>query len=476
MNRSELLASLASCVGERHVLTASTDTAPFAEDWRRKYRGEPAAVVSPASTAEVAAVLQMATTHRIPVVTQGGNTGMSGGATPDGSGTQIVLSTRRLNRIRQTDALNDTIEVEAGVVLEAVQVAASEVGRLFPLALAAQGSCTIGGNLATNAGGTAVLRYGNARDLTLGLEVVTPDGRIWNGLRGLRKDNTGYDLKQLYIGSEGTLGVITAAVLKLFPPPAARRTAMLTLPSIDDAVQLLNRVRAELGPALTAFEVISAACVPVLQRHFPAMRWPFETLVPVVALIETSDHESEQHARDALAFVLEQALEDEVATDGVIGESVAQSRALWALREHLSEAQAQEGPHIKHDISVPISRVAAFVDAAVKNLQRRFPGARVAWFGHLGDGNLHFNVLAPVDTDPLAFCARQGDVNRLVHDLVHAHSGSISAEHGLGQLRRDENARYKDGVELALMQGVKQAFDPLGLMNPGKVLRPSSAG
>ncbi|QHE83462.1 FAD-binding oxidoreductase [Hydrogenophaga sp. BPS33] len=476
MNRSELLASLARCVGERHVLTTPTDTAPFSQDWRRKYRGEAAAVVSPASTAEVAAVLQLAHAQRIPVVTQGGNTGMSGGATPDGSGTQIVLSTRRLNRIRHVDALNDTIEVEAGVVLEAVQVAASEVGRLFPLALAAQGSCTIGGNLATNAGGTAVLRYGNARDLALGLEVVTPDGRIWNGLRGLRKDNTGYDLKQLYIGSEGTLGVITAAVLMLFPPPAARRTAMLTLPSIDNAVQLLNRVRAELGPALTAFEVISAACVPVLQRHFPAMRWPFETLVPVVALIETSDHESEAHARDTLAFVLEQALEDEIATDGVIGESVAQSRALWTLREHLSEAQALEGSHIKHDIAVPISRVAAFVDAAVKQLQRGFPGARMAWFGHLGDGNLHFNVLAPVDADPQAFCARQDEVNRLVHDLVQAHSGSISAEHGLGQLRRDESARYKDSVELALMQGVKQALDPLGLMNPGKVLGPMPEG
>jgi FAD/FMN-containing dehydrogenase len=476
MNRSELLASLASCVGERHVLHTPADLAAYTEDWRRKYRGKAAAVVSPGSTAEVAAVLRLVSAHRLPVVTQGGNTGMSGGATPDGSGTQIVLSTRRLNRIRRVDALNDTIEVEAGVVLEAVQVAASEVGRLFPLALAAQGSCTIGGNLATNAGGTAVLRYGNARDLTLGLEVVTPDGRIWNGLRGLRKDNTGYDLKQLYIGSEGTLGVITAAVLKLFPPPTARRTALLALPSVANAVDLLCRARAELGPALTAFEVISAACVPLLKRHFSAMRWPFDAPVPVVALVEMSDHESEAHARDVLESVLAQALESGIATDGVVGESVAQSRALWALREHLSEAQALEGAHIKHDISVPISGVAAFVEAAQAQVQRDFPGVRAAWFGHLGDGNLHFNLLAPEGTDPALFCAQQEVVNRAVHDLVHAFGGSISAEHGLGQLRRDENARYKEGVELALMQSLKQALDPLGLMNPDKVLRAVPVG
>lgn len=470
LDTPDFLAALATCVGARHVLHTLEDTMPYNEDWRRKYRGRAAAVVSPASTAEVAAVLQLASAHRIPVVTQGGNTGMSGGATPDGSGAQIVLSTRRLNRIRHVDPLNDTVEVEAGAVLEAVQLAAGEAGRLFPLALAAQGSCTIGGNLATNAGGTAVLRYGNARDLTLGLEVVTPDGRIWNGLRALRKDNTGYDLKQLYIGSEGTLGVITAAVLKLFPTPVARRTAMIALPSLEQAVHLLCRVRSELGPALTAFEVMSAACAPLLQRHFPAMRWPFDSRTPVVALIETSDHDSEAHARDVLEAVLAQALEAGIATDGVIGESVAQSRALWALREHLSEAQGLEGPHIKHDISLPTSGVAAFVEAAVPRLEVEFPGARVAWFGHLGDGNLHFNVLAPTGTDPGTFCARQEDVNRLVHDLVHGYGGSISAEHGLGQLRRDENARYKDAVELALMHSVKQALDPLGLMNPDKVL------
>jgi FAD/FMN-containing dehydrogenase len=465
-----LLAALRECVGTAHVIAAPADMAAYCVDWRRKYRGEAAAVVCPGSTAEVAAVVKVAGTFGATVVPQGGNTGMSGGATPDASGRQIVLGTRRLNRIRRVDAANDTIEVEAGVVLQAVQEAARSAGRLFPLALAAQGSCTIGGNLATNAGGTGVLHYGNARDLTLGLEVVTPDGQVWDGLRALRKDNTGYDLKQLYIGAEGTLGIITAAVLKLYAPPRAAVTALMAAASLEAAVALLAQARAALGPGLTAFEAISAACLPLLARHFPARRWPLSQPCPVAVLIEISDHESETHARATLERLLADAIEAGSLTDGVVAASMAQSAALWALREHLSEAQALEGVHVKHDIALPAAAIAGFVADAEALLTRRFPGARAAWFGHLGDGNLHFNILAPAGSDAVAFVARQDEINRMVHDQVVACQGSISAEHGLGQLRRDENARYKNPLELALMRSVKAALDPRGLMNPGKVL------
>ncbi|MDO9404810.1 MAG: FAD-binding oxidoreductase [Polaromonas sp.] len=467
---SGLLAALRACVGEAQVLTQADAMAPYTQDWRRKYRGRAAAVVCPASTAEVAAVLCVAHARGVPVVPQGGNTGMSGGATPDASGSGIVLSTRRLNRIRQIDIANDTVVAEAGVVLQTLQEAARDAGRLFPLALAAQGSCTVGGNLATNAGGTAVLRYGNMRDLTLGLEVVTPDGQVWDGLRALRKDNTGYDLKQLYIGSEGTLGIITAAALKLFPRPAATLSALMAIASLDDAVALLAEARQALGPALTAFEVISAACVPLLAAHFPKLRWPFAGAYPLVVLIELSDHEDEAHARELLERTLSAALESGRVLDGVVADSLARSRELWALREHISEAQGLDGPHIKHDISLPASRIAAFVQDTTARLKQAAPGVRVAWFGHLGDGNLHFNVLSPPGSDAAAFVARQDEINRIVHDRVAACDGSISAEHGLGQLRRDENARYKSGLELALMHAVKAALDPRQLMNPGKVL------
>jgi FAD/FMN-containing dehydrogenase len=467
---TDLVAALRALVGDAHVLTQPDDTAAYNADWRRKYLGRARAVVRPGTTAEVAAVMSLAHGSGVAVVPQGGNTGLSGGATPDASGQQLVLNLCRLNRIRHIDPANDTAVVEAGVTLQSLQDAALEAGRLFPLSLAAQGSCTVGGNLATNAGGTAVLRYGNMRDLTLGLEVVTPDGQIWNGLRALRKDNTGYDLKQLYIGSEGSLGIITAAALKLFAPPRATLTAMMALPSLADAVTLLTQARQALGPALTAFEVISAACVPLLARHFPSLRWPFTTGHPLAVLLEVSDHHSEAQARDALERVLGIAMEVGTVVDGVVAESLSQSKQLWALREHISEAQGLDGPHIKHDIALPVSRVATFVADAEARLLQAAPGARVAWFGHLGDGNLHFNVLAPPGSDAVAFAARQPEINRLVHDRVAECQGSISAEHGLGQLRRDENARYKSGLEMALMHAVKQALDPQGLMNPGKVL------
>lgn len=469
---STLLASLRECVGESHVLTKHEDTVAYTEDWRHKYFGAALAIVRPGSTAEVAAVLKAAAAHGVSVVPQGGNTGLSGGATPDDSGRQIVLSTQRLNRIRQIDTANDTVVAEAGVVLQVLQEAARERGRLFPLTLAAQGSCTVGGNLATNAGGVAVLRYGSMRDLTLGLEVVTPDGSVWDGLRTLRKDNTGYDLKQLYIGSEGTLGIITAAVLKLFPQPKATLTAMMALESLDAAVTLLAEARSALGPGLTAFEVISSPCVPLLQKHFPTLRWPFAESCQASVLLEVSDHDSETHAHDVLERLLAVAMDEGIVVDGVVAESFAQSQALWALRENISEAQGMEGAHIKHDISLPASAVSAFVTETEAAVTQAAPGARVAWFGHLGDGNLHFNVLAPQGTDANVFASRQGEINMIVHDKVAAYNGSISAEHGLGQLRRDENARYKSAVELALMNRVKATLDPTGIMNPGKVLAP----
>lgn len=463
------LTKVRDCVGDMYVFTEAQDTAPYIQDWRRKFEGRVLAVVCPGSTAEVAAVMRSAFEAGISVVPQGGNTGLSGGATPDASGRQIVLSTRRLKAVREIDTSNDTAVVEAGVPLETLQEVARKNDRLFPLSLAAQGSCTIGGNLATNAGGTAVLRYGNMRDLTLGLEVVTPDGRIWDGLRGLRKDNSGYDLKQLYIGSEGTLGVITAATLKLFPLPAAKMTAMLALASVDDAVKLLELSRVALGPSLSAFEAISAACVPLLQQHFPSLRWPFSTMHAVCVLLEVSDHIGELHAREALERVVMAAMDAETVVDAVVAESIAQSNSLWALRESLSEAQGLDGPHIKHDIALPAADMAAFVREATAALLQLAPGCRVAWFGHLGDGNLHFNVLSPPG-DLQRFLGMQAAINRLVHDKVHAFRGSISAEHGLGQLRHVEITRYKCPIEIELMRRVKLVLDPKNLMNPGKLL------
>ena len=468
-----LLSELQSLLGESHVLTGA-DAEPFALDWRRRYRGEALAVVRPGSTQQVADAIKLCARHGVPVVPQGGNTGLCGGATPDGSGSAVVLSTARLNRLRALDTDNDTITVEAGCILQAVQQAAADAGRLFPLSLAAEGSCTIGGNLATNAGGTQVLRYGNTRDLALGLEVVTAEGEIWNGLRGLRKDNTGYDLRDLYIGSEGTLGIITAATLKLFPRPVASCTALLTLDSIDNAVELLSRARAGFGAALTGFELMSGDCLQAVVRLFPQQRLPFEgasAASPWFALLELSDSESEAHARERFETVLGEAIEAGLVNDAAIAANVAQSKALWHLRESIPLAEAELGKSVKHDVSIPISAIAGFVHQTNGLLQARFPGVRHVIFGHLGDGNLHYNVAnAPGQTEA-ELLALQSDIYGVVHDSVHAHAGSISAEHGVGQLKRDELPRYKSPVELALMRRIKRALDPQGLMNPGKVLQ-----
>ena len=458
------------------LITEADELAPFLIDWRRRYAGRALAAALPDSTEDVAAVVRWCAEHRVAVVPQGGNTSLAGGATPDESGRSVVLSLARMRRIRKLDTVNNTLTAEAGCTLAEVQEAARAAQRLFPLSLASEGSCTIGGNLSTNAGGVAVLRYGNARELCLGLEAVTATGEVWSGLRGLRKDNAGYDLRDLFIGAEGTLGVITAATLKLYPQPAAQITAMAAVGDPRAALRLLDMAQSMLGASLTAFELISNLCMELVLRHFPDSRSPFEKPSPYYVLLETSDSEGEGHANALFEKLMAHALEAGVVLDAVVSASGAQSRSLWTLRELISEAQALSGKNIKHDVSVPISSIAEFVEQAGAQLALHFPGVRVVMFGHLGDGNLHYNVSPPAERSgpqhEAEFLALQPAINRIVHDAVIAFGGSISAEHGLGQLRRDEAARYKSPVELELMRQVKRALDPLGIMNPGKVLPP----
>ena len=464
-----LLGALRTAVGEQYVLTEG-DLSNYELDWRKRYRGKALAVVRPGNTAEVAAVVCACSEYGIGVVVQGGNTGLVGASVPDASGTQVLLSLTRLNRIRGIDAANMTITVEAGCILQTVQEAAAAHGLLFPLSLAAEGSCTVGGNLATNAGGTQVLRFGNARELCLGLEVVTASGELWDGLSGLRKDNTGYSLRDLYIGSEGTLGVITAASLKLFPQPAASMTALAAVPTLDAAVALLQLAQARLGAGLTGFEVMSQVAVDLVRLEFPQLPQPLPPTAWLV-LLEQSDTEGETHARGLFEGLLEQALEAELITDAAVAESTAQSNAMWQLRESIPSAQAQHGINIKHDVSVPVSIIPAFVASTDAALHRQFPGIKVVNFGHLGDGNLHYNVQPPESGDTAAFLhAHETAVNTLVYDAVTAHGGSISAEHGIGALKRDALVLHKSAVALGLMRAIKKALDPKGIMNPGRLL------
>jgi FAD/FMN-containing dehydrogenase len=463
-------ARLAGITGERNVLTATADVAPYLTDWRGRYHGTALAVVRPGSTDEVAAVVRACAAAGVAIVPQGGNTGMCGGATPDASGREIVLSLARLNRVRAIDPQNATITVEAGVTLDGVQQAAANAGMRFPLSLASEGSCTVGGNLSTNAGGTAVLRYGNAREFVLGLEVVLADGSCWDGLRGLRKDNTGYDLKQWFIGAEGTLGIITAAVLKLFPAPAAAVTALAGVTDVPAAIALLRMLKNLLGDRLEGFELISALAMDLSRKHstssahpLPGMRW--------TVLIEAKDNGTQAALAASVEQALAAALERHIVSDATVAQTVAQANTLWALRENISEAQRLEGPNIKHDISLPISAIPAFLDEAERALGDAFPGIRFVVFGHLGDGNLHYNLSAPEGVGAAGFMDNAPRANRIVHDLVSRHGGSISAEHGIGQLKRDELPRYKSTVEMALMQKLKDALDPDNLLNPGKVLR-----
>ena len=467
-----LLQALAAAVGPVQVLSEG-DLSAWELDWRKRYRGRALAVVRPGDTPEVAAVLRACAAHGASVVPQGGNTGLVGASVPDGSGTQVLLSLARLNRIRAIDRANLTLTAEAGCVLQAVQQAAAAQGLLFPLSLAAEGSCTIGGNLATNAGGTQVLRHGNARELCLGLEVVTPEGEVWDGLSGLRKDNTGYALRDLYIGSEGTLGVITAATLKLSPQPAARMTALASCASLAAATELLQLAQARLGAGLTGFEVMNAFSLALVAKHFAQLRQPLapDLATPWSVLLELSDSESEAHARALFESLLEAALESGLIADAAVAATVAQSKAMWHLREAIPLAQAEEGPNVKHDIALPISRIAEFVAATDAALMRAFPGIRLVDFGHLGDGNLHYNVQAPPGVAAADFVrAHEHAVNTIVYDAVGRCGGSISAEHGIGALKRDEMAQRKSPVALALMRSIKRALDPEGRMNPGRVL------
>ncbi|MBP6131175.1 FAD-binding oxidoreductase [Thauera sp.] len=466
----ELNARLRAIVGAANVLDGETDMAPFLSDWRGRYHGRARAVVRPRDTAEVAAVVAACAQAGVAMVPQGGNTGLCGGATPLADGAAVVISLARLDRVRALDPDNDTLTVEAGCTLAAVQEAAQAAGRLFPLSLASEGSCLIGGNLSTNAGGVQVLRYGNTRDLVLGLEAVLPDGRVWDGLRALRKDNTGYDLKQLFIGAEGTLGIVTAAVLKLFPAIRTRATAWVAVADPRAAVRLLGLLRAACGDRVSAFEIVGRTALGLVLRHIPGARDPLAGAPAWTVLVELSDPAVDAPLEAQLEAVLGEAVAQGLASDAVVAASVAQARALWALREDISEAQRIEGVSIKHDVSVPVSRIPEFLERAGAALAARWPDIRVVAFGHIGDGNLHYNLSKAVADDNATFIARTAEVNGIVHDLVCELGGSISAEHGLGQLKREEVLRYKPALEMELMRRVKQAFDPAGLMNPGKAL------
>ena len=464
-----LLTDLRAAVGPAYVLD-SGDLSAWELDWRKRYRGRALAVVRPASTDEVAAVVTACARHDTAIVAQGGNTGLVGAGIPNESGTQVLLSLTRMNRVRAIDAPNLAMTVDAGCVLHVVQAAAAAQGLLFPLSLAAEGSCTIGGNLATNAGGTQVLRYGNARELCLGLEVVTSSGDIWNGLTGLRKDNTGYDLRDLFIGSEGTLGIITGATLKLHPQPAAVTTALAALTTLDAAVELLQLAQARLGAGLTGFEVMGRYALGLVRTHMPQLAQPLPPSEWTV-LLEQSDSESEAHAQALFEALLETALERGLIGDAAVASSLEQSNAMWHLRESIPMAQAAEGANIKHDIALPVSAIARFVASTDATLLRAFPGIRLVNFGHLGDGNLHYNVQAPDGADAAAFLREhEHAVNTVVYDAVGEFAGSISAEHGVGELKRDELAQRKSPVALQMMRAIKQALDPRGLMNPGRVL------
>ena len=445
---------LADIVGAAQVLTAAADTKPYLTDWRKQYSGPAECVVRPASTAEVAKVVALCAREGVAVVPQGGNTGLVGGSVPTGVRRELVLALGRMNRIRSLDVLNDTATVEAGCVLAAVQAAAADAGRLFPLSLAAEGSCQIGGNLSTNAGGVNVLRYGTAREQVLGLEVVLPDGRVWDGLRGLRKDNTGYDLKQLFLGAEGTLGVITAAVLRLYPRPTASATAWIALASPAQAVELLAALRSRVGERISAFELVSRTCLEAVLAHLPDARDPLGTPHAWYVLAEFGDSGAAQELRERL----EEALDGHEA---VLAQSVEQARSLWRLRESIPEAQFS---NVKHDISVPVSKIPEFIELVDQALKSAFGDSQVFCFGHVGDGNLHYNI------GPAALLARREAVNRIVYDAVARLGGSISAEHGLGQLKRAAIRNQKSALELELMRTLKAALDPKGLMNPGKVL------
>ena len=465
-----IVEDLKSIVGQNYVITS--DFAAYANDWRKKYFGKPLVVVKPGTAQEVAAIVKLCAASGTALVPQGGNTGLVGGGVPDESGTQVILNVSRMNRVLEVDTINNTMTVEAGCILQTLQETATEHGRLFPLSLAAEGSCEIGGNISTNAGGVQVLRYGNTREMVLGLEVVLPSGEIWSGLKGLRKDNTGYDLKQLFIGAEGTLGIVTKAVLKLFPAPTATQTAFIGLASPQQALALLNHMRGTLGERITAFELISQFAMQVLERFSAQLKSPLAEPHAWYVLTDIADSRDAAALAEDVEAALGEALEQGLIADAALAKNDSEARRMWDLREALPEAQSVDGRNIKHDVSLPISALADFISAADAALEAAYPGVRPVNFGHVGDGNLHYNITRP----PAGYSEEEWmdnesePVNRIVHDCVARFNGSISAEHGLGQLKRDEITRYKSKIELDLMRTIKGALDPKGIMNPGKVL------
>ena len=458
-------------LGGEQLLTAAADIAPFLTDHRKLYQGKALAVVQPRDTATLCKVLALCNTLRIGVVPQGGNTSYCGGATPDSTGSQIVISMRHMDRVRSVDAANFSITVEAGCILANVQAAASATQRFFPLSLGAAGSCQIGGNLGTNAGGLNVVRYGMTRDLVLGLEVALPDGRLLSTLSGLRKDNTGYDLKSLFVGSEGTLGVITAATLKLFPKPVTSATAFVALDSPAAAVELLNQVRSNTGDAVSSFELIPRIGVELTTEHIDGVRDPLEAPSPWYVLCELTSANPEANLDDLLQRSLAAALTRGLISNAVIAKSERETAALWRLRESIPEAQRRDGASLKHDVSLPITALPEFVARGAAWLDANIPEGRLVAYGHVGDGNLHFNVNQRKDMAAAQLLAREGEVRRALHDLVRDLGGSFSAEHGIGQSKVGELERYASPVELELMRNIKRSFDPNGIMNPGKVLR-----
>ena len=470
------IARFRAILGDRGVLTEADRISPYLTDFRNLYLGSTPAVLRPGSTAEVSAVMRVCTELKIPVVPHGGNTGYCGGATPRESGQDVVLSLERLDRIRAVDPLNYTLTAEAGCILARVQEAAANADRLYPLSLGSEGSCQLGGTLATNAGGTAVLRYGNTRDLVLGLEVVLPDGEIVDGLRALRKDNLGYDLKQLFIGSEGTLGIITAAVLKLFPRPAAHVTAMLALRDVEAAVELLSQARQYTGDMVTTFELLPRIAVDLTTRHIPGVRDFFAAKHEWFALVEFSLASLQLSQRELAETFLMGAIEQGLVIDAALAQSEADRQAMWRMRESIPEAQRHAGASVKHDISVPLSCVPGFIAEAGAAVRKLVPGVRLVAYGHIGDGNLHFNLSPPAGGDEQEFLAQAGAVHDAVFAMVSARGGSVAAEHGVGRLKRDALPRYRAGAEYELMVRIKRSLDPLGIMNPGKVIQFDDAG
>ena len=461
---------LKAVVGPKGYYDQAADMAPFCVAWRDGWQGAVPLVLRPANTAEVAEVVRICAETRTPILPQGGNTGLTGGSQPHNDMSEVIVSTSRMNKVRALDPLNDTITVEAGVVLAEIQKRATEADRLFPLSLGAEGSCQIGGNLSTNAGGTQVLRYGNTRNLVLGIEAVLPDGRIWNGLRALRKDNTGYDLKHLFIGGEGTLGIITAAVLKLYPKPTAIETAWLAVPTPGHALQLLALMRSHLGDALSGFELLQRSIIDFVLQTVPGNEDPVGTKSPWYVLMEVSGQGKTDAFAEPLQDALAAASEQGLVTDGTIAQTLAQGRRFWKFREDVSEAQKVIGGGVKHDVSVAVSSVPEFIARADAALETAYPGIRHCSFGHMGDGNIHYNPIGPANWKG-DFQSERDVINLIIHDIVAEMGGSISAEHGIGRLRLAENERYKSPIELELMRTIKRSLDPHNLMNPGKLIR-----